>query len=79
MVLAWAYAGHRRTIERFADAGRGGARGLRHGTKTGNCRGVLARVHPRYHTPYVGMPVTAGLSLAVALVRETGSTTWRRS
>jgi amino acid transporter len=28
---------------------------------------VLARVHPRYHTPYVGMLVTAVLSLAVAL------------
>jgi amino acid transporter len=28
---------------------------------------VLARVHPRYHTPYVGMLVTAGISLAVAL------------
>jgi amino acid transporter len=28
---------------------------------------ALARVHPRYHTPYVGMLVTAALSLAVAL------------
>ncbi len=28
---------------------------------------VLARVHPRYHTPYVGMLVTAALSLAVAM------------
>jgi amino acid transporter len=28
---------------------------------------VLARVHPRYRTPYVGMLVTAALSLAVAL------------
>jgi amino acid transporter len=28
---------------------------------------ILARVHPRYHTPYVGMLVTAALSLAVAL------------
>ena len=28
---------------------------------------VLARVHPRYHTPYMGMLVTAVLSLAVAL------------
>jgi amino acid transporter len=28
---------------------------------------VLSRVHPRYHTPYVGMLVTAALSLAVAL------------
>jgi amino acid transporter len=27
----------------------------------------LARVHPRYHTPYMGMLVTASLSLAVAL------------
>jgi len=29
--------------------------------------GVLARIHPRYHTPYVGMVFTAILSLAVAL------------
>jgi len=28
---------------------------------------VLARVHPRYHTPYMGMLVTAALSFAVAL------------
>jgi amino acid transporter len=28
---------------------------------------VLARVHPRYHTPYMGMLVTAALSLAVAV------------
>ena len=28
---------------------------------------VLARIHPRYHTPYVGMVFTAVLSLAVAL------------
>ena len=28
---------------------------------------VLARVHPRYHTPYMGMLVTAALSLGVAL------------
>jgi amino acid transporter len=28
---------------------------------------VLARIHPRYHTPYVGMVLTAALSLAVAL------------
>ena len=28
---------------------------------------VLARIHPRYHTPYVGMLVTAALSLIVAL------------
>jgi amino acid transporter len=28
---------------------------------------ALARVHPRYHTPYMGMLVTAILSLAVAL------------
>jgi amino acid transporter len=28
---------------------------------------ALARVHPRYHTPYVGMLVTAALSLAVAM------------
>jgi len=28
---------------------------------------VLARIHPRYHTPYMGMLVTAAISLAVAL------------
>jgi len=28
---------------------------------------VLARIHPRYHTPYVGMIVTAVISLAVAV------------
>jgi amino acid transporter len=28
---------------------------------------VLARIHPRHHTPYVGMLLTAGISLAVAL------------
>jgi amino acid transporter len=28
---------------------------------------VLARIHPRYHTPYVGMIVTAVISLAVAI------------
>ncbi len=30
----------------------------------------LARIHPRYHTPYVGMLVTAAISLAVALYME---------
>jgi len=29
---------------------------------------ILARVHPRYHTPYVGMLVAAAISLAIALV-----------
>jgi amino acid transporter len=28
---------------------------------------LLARIHPRYHTPYVGMLATAAVSLAVAL------------
>ncbi len=28
---------------------------------------ILARVHPRYHTPYMGMLVTAALSLGVAV------------
>jgi amino acid transporter len=28
---------------------------------------ALARIHPRYHTPYVGMLVTAAISLIVAL------------
>ncbi len=31
---------------------------------------ILSRVHPRYHTPYVGMLATAALSLAVALFME---------
>jgi amino acid transporter len=32
--------------------------------------GMLARIHPRYHTPYLGMLVTAAISLAVALYME---------
>ena len=31
---------------------------------------VLARVHPRYHTPYVGMLVTAAISAGVALIMK---------
>jgi amino acid transporter len=31
---------------------------------------ALAKIHPRYRTPYVGMLVTAGISLAVALVMK---------
>jgi amino acid transporter len=31
---------------------------------------AFARVHPRYRTPYVGMLVTSGISLAVGLVME---------
>jgi amino acid transporter len=31
---------------------------------------VLARIHPRYRTPYVGMLTTAAISLAVALVMK---------
>ena len=31
---------------------------------------ALARVHPRYHTPYVGMLVTAVLSMSVALAMK---------
>ena len=31
---------------------------------------VFARVHPRYHTPYVGMLVTAALSALVALLMK---------
>ena len=31
---------------------------------------ALARVHPRYHTPYVGMLVTAALSLGRGAVHE---------
>jgi amino acid transporter len=31
---------------------------------------ALARIHPRYHTPYVGMLATAAVSLAVALLMK---------
>lgn len=31
---------------------------------------ALARIHPRYHTPYVGMLATAAVSLAVALFMQ---------
>jgi amino acid transporter len=31
---------------------------------------ALARIHPRYHTPYVGMLVTAAISLSVALAMQ---------
>ena len=31
---------------------------------------ALARIHPRYHTPYVGMLATAAVSLGVALLME---------
>jgi amino acid transporter len=31
---------------------------------------AFARIHPRYHTPYVGMLVTAAISLAVALLMK---------
>jgi amino acid transporter len=31
---------------------------------------VLARIHPRYHTPYVGMLATASISLVVALLMK---------
>jgi amino acid transporter len=31
---------------------------------------VLARIHPRYQTPYVGMLVTVAISVAVALVMK---------
>ena len=31
---------------------------------------ALARIHPRYHTPYVGMLITAAISLGVALAMQ---------
>jgi len=39
---------------------------------------VLARIHPRYHTPYVGMVFTAILSLAGGAVHEEPSSTTSR-
>ena len=65
-VLAWAYAG----IVGLSNAlpmQVGVARVVFAMGRDGQLPKILARVHPRYHTPYMGMLVTATLSLAVAL------------
>jgi amino acid transporter len=66
VVLAWAYAG----IVGLSNAlpmQVGVARVVFAMGRDRQLPRLLARVHPRYHTPYVGMLVTAALSLAVAL------------
>jgi amino acid transporter len=66
VVLAWAYAG----IVGLSNAlpmQVGVARVVFAMGRDRQLPRILARVHPRYHTPYVGMLVTAALSLAVAL------------
>lgn len=65
-VLAWAYA----TIVGLSNAlpmQVGVARVVYAMARDRQLPGVLARIHPRHHTPYVGMLFTAALSLAVAL------------
>jgi amino acid transporter len=66
VVLAWAYAG----IVGLSNAlpmQVGVARVVFAMGRDRQLPRALARVHPRYHTPYMGMLVTAALSLAVAL------------
>jgi amino acid transporter len=66
VVLAWAYAG----IVGLSNAlpmQVGVARVVFAMGRDRQLPRVLARVHPRYHTPYVSMLVTAALSLVVAL------------
>lgn len=66
VVLAWAYAG----IVGLSNAlpmQVGVARVVFAMGRDRQLPRILARVHPRYHTPYMGMLVTAALSLAVAL------------
>lgn len=66
VALAWAYA----LVVGFSNAlpmQVGVARVLFAMGRDRQLPAALARVHPRYHTPYVGMLVTAALSLAVAI------------
>jgi amino acid transporter len=66
VVLAWAYA----TIVGLSNAlpmQVGVARVLFAMGRDRQLPAVLARIHPRHHTPYVGMLVTAAISLGVAL------------
>jgi amino acid transporter len=65
LALAWAYV----TVVGFSNAlpmQVGVARVLYAMGRDRQLPHALARVHPRYHTPYVGMLVTAAISLAVA-------------
>lgn len=65
-VLAWAYA----TIVGLSNAlpmQVGVSRVVYAMGRDRQLPGVMARIHPRHHTPYVGMLVTAVISLAVAL------------
>jgi amino acid transporter len=66
VVLAWAYAG----IVGLSNAlpmQVGVARVVFAMGRDRQLPRFLARIHPRYHTPYMGMLVTAALSLGVAL------------
>jgi amino acid transporter len=68
-VLAWAYA----TIVGLSNAlpmQVGVARVVFAMGRDHQLPGILARIHPRYHTPYVGMLVTAAISLAIALLMK---------
>jgi amino acid transporter len=65
-VLAWAYA----TIVGLSNAlpmQVGVARVIYAMGRDRQLPKVLAKIHPRHHTPYVGMLATAGISLGVAL------------
>ncbi len=69
VVLAWAYA----TIVGLSNAlpmQVGVARVVFAMGRDRQLPAVLARIHPRHHTPYVGMLATAAVSLAVALYME---------
>jgi amino acid transporter len=66
MVLAWSYAGIV-GLSNSLPMQVGVARVVFAMGRDRQLPRVLARVHPRHHTPYVGMLVTAALSLAVAL------------
>jgi amino acid transporter len=66
VVLAWAYA----TIVGLSNAlpmQVGVARVVFAMGRDRQLPSILARIHPRYHTPYVGMSCTAAISLIVAL------------
>jgi amino acid transporter len=68
-VLAWAYA----TIVGLSNAlpmQVGVARVVFAMGRDHQLPSILARIHPRYHTPYVGMLVTAAISLAIALLMK---------
>ena len=66
VLLAWSYAGIV-GLSNSLPMQVGVARVVFAMGRDGQLPKVLARVHPRYHTPYMGMLVTAALSLGVAL------------